>query len=104
MTLETGRVVLLRYTRDGQARRGSGLHVGGTFVLTADHCATGTGHTVVVEGRDYPATVAFRGGGEVDIAVLSAPGLPVLLPLSCARVNTGIAARIEDCVALGFPT
>src|SRR6476659_156739 len=24
-------------------------------------------------------------------------------PLSCARVNTGSAARIDDCVALGYP-
>ena len=105
MPLETFRAVLLRYTRDGKPRRGSGLRIGGTYVLTADHCANGAGHMVVVEGRDYPATVAVRGGrGGVDIAVLSAPDLPVLAPMSCARVNTGIAARIEDCVALGFPT
>ncbi|HZE17562.1 MAG TPA: hypothetical protein VE197_18700 [Mycobacterium sp.] len=97
--------MLLRYMRDGEPRRGSGLRIGGTYVLTADHCANGTGHTVVVGGRDYPATVALRSGhGEVDIAVLSAPDLPVLPRLSCARVNTGIAARIKDCVALGFPT
>jgi hypothetical protein len=107
VALETGRAVLLRYARDGGARRGSGLRIGGTYVLTADHCASGTDHTVVVDGRDYPATVALRGGlGGVDVAVLSAPGLPDpgLPRLSCAQVNTGIAARIEDCVALGFPT
>ena len=39
----------------------------------------------------------------VDIAILAAPGLPVLAPMSCARLNTGIPARIEDCVGLGFP-
>ena len=49
------------FTASG-ARRGSGLRVGGTYVLTADHCANGTDHTVVVNGRDYPATVALRGG------------------------------------------
>ena len=54
--------------------------------------------------REYPAAVAWRSGrADVDIAVLGVPDLPALPPLSCARVNTGIAARIEDCVALGFP-
>ena len=105
MTLETERAILLRYTRDGSPRRGSGLRISGTYVLTADHCANGTDHTVIVDGRDYPATVTLRSGrSDVDIAVLSAPDLPVLAPMSCARVNTEIAARIEDCVALGFPT
>ena len=41
MTLDTERAVLLRYTRDGGWRRGSGLRVGGTLVLTAEHCAHG---------------------------------------------------------------
>jgi hypothetical protein len=104
MTLETDRAVLLRYTRDGKPRRGSGLRIGGTYVLTADHCANGTNHMVVVEGRDYPATVAVRSGGDVDIAVLAAPELGVLPPMACARVNTAIAAKLEDCLALGFPT
>lgn len=104
MTLDTERVVLLRYTRDGGWRRGSGLRVGGTLVLTAEHCAQGSDHAVVVAGREYPVEVAWRGGrADVDIAVLSAPDLPAVQPLSCARVNTWIAARIDGCVALGFP-
>jgi tetratricopeptide (TPR) repeat protein len=105
MTLETERAVLLRYTRDGGVRRGSGLRIGGTYVLTADHCANGTNQTVVLEdGKDYPATVALRSGlGDVDIAVLSAPKLPALPPMPCARINTRFASKIEDCVALGFP-
>jgi hypothetical protein len=77
----------------------------GSYVLTADHCANGTNHTVVsADGQDYPATVALRSGlGDVDIAVLSAPTLPALPPVPCARISTRFAARIEDCVALGFP-
>ena len=51
--LTTDRAVLIRYLRDGKARRGSGLRVAGRFVLTADHCANGTGHTVVVGGVGY---------------------------------------------------
>ena len=105
MTLETDRAVLLRYTRDGKTRRGSGLRIGGTYVLTADHCANGTDHRVVVEGREYTATVAMRSGtSDIDIAALAVRDLPALPPMACARVNTAIAARVEDCVALGFPT
>ena len=103
MTLQTDRAVLLRYTRDGGARRGSGLRIGGTYVLTANHCANGTGHTVVADGRDYPATVALRGQGDVDIAILSAPDLPVLPSLSCARVNTGIADQAQGLYDVGVP-
>jgi tetratricopeptide (TPR) repeat protein len=103
MTVETERAVLL-YRRDGGVRRGSGLRIGGTYVLTADHCVNGTNHTVELDGKDYPATVALRSGrSDVDIAVLSAPGLPALPWMPCARVNTRLAAKIEDCVALGFP-
>ena len=58
MTLDTERAVLLRYTRDGGWRRGSGLRIGGTLVLTAEHCAHGTDHMVVVDGQRLP-----RGGG-----------------------------------------
>jgi tetratricopeptide (TPR) repeat protein len=105
MTLDIERVVLLRYTRDEGRRRGSGLRIGGTLVLTAEHCAHGSDHVVVVAGREYRAKVAWRSGrADVDIAVLNAPQLPAMQPLSCARVNTGIAKKIEDCVTLGFPT
>jgi hypothetical protein len=105
MTLETERAVLLRYTRAGGWRRGSGLRIGGTLVLTAEHCAQGSDHRVVVADNEYPAEVAWRGGrADVDIAILNAPNLPAVTPLAWARVNTAIAARIDGCVALGFPT
>ncbi len=102
--LETKRAVLLRYTSVGGRRRGSGLRVGGPLVLTANHCANGADHMVVVDGTDYPAQVVWRSGrADVDLAILRVADLPTLPMLSCARVNTGIAARIENCVALGFP-
>jgi tetratricopeptide (TPR) repeat protein len=105
MVLATERAVLLRYRRDDGWRRGSGLRIGGTLVLTAGHCARGGDHSVVVGGEEYPAVLAWSSGrADVDIAVLDVPGLGVLEPLSCARVNTGVAARVPDCVALGFPT
>ena len=48
------RAVLIRYFREGKPRRASGLRVSGQYVLTADHCADGTGHKVVVEGDEHP--------------------------------------------------
>ena len=74
VVLTTDRAVLIRYARDGKPRRGSGLRVAGRFVLTADHCANGTGHTVMAGGAEYPATVLVRSGNvDVDVAVLEAP-------------------------------
>ena len=38
--------------------------------MTAEHCAHGSEHVVVVAGREYRAEVAWRGGrADVDIAV-----------------------------------
>lgn len=106
MTLATNRVVLLRYTGDdGQPRRGSGLRIGGALVLTADHCARGRDHWVVVAGKEYRAKEAWRSGSEnVDVALLRANDLPNLEPLTYALINTETFAEIEHCVALGFPT
>jgi hypothetical protein len=86
--VDTDRAVLIRYQRDGQPRRGSGLRIGGRFVLTADHCANGTDHRVVVGGQEFPvpATVHARSeSAEVDVAVLLAPALPEGCPPGPAR-------------------
>lgn len=104
MVLRTERVVLLRYERDGGARRGSGLRVRGDLVLTARHCARGQRHLVIVDGRQYDATVLWSSDrDDVDIALLSAPTLPALSSLECSLVDTTIAGTIKECVALGFP-
>lgn len=97
--------VLIRYTRDGESRRGSGLRVGGQFVLTADHCASGTNHRLVVSGHEYPATVHVRSNDQdVDLAILVADDLPAVEPLRCAMVNRGVVDKLVDCMALGFPS
>jgi hypothetical protein len=103
--VETKRAVLLRYTRDGQPRRGSGLQVGGHFVLTADHCADGADHVVVtVDGQELAAKIFVRTYSQsIDLAVLVAPELPSVGALDCALVDRTVAADIEDCQALGFP-
>ncbi|MET0966019.1 MAG: tetratricopeptide repeat protein [Nakamurella sp.] len=97
--------MLIRYTRDGKPRRGSGLRVGGRFVLTADHCANGSGHQLVVDGREYPATVHLRSDTDtVDVAILLGEGLPEMDALDCALVNRDVDDDLEKCRALGFPT
>src|SRR5450755_170988 len=102
--LTTDRAGLIRYMRDGKARRGSGLRVAGRSVLTADHCANGTGHTLVVGGVEYPATVSVRSGNaDVDVAILMAPDLPAVGPLMCAVVDREVPSEVRGCRALGFP-
>ena len=103
MVLTTDRAVLIRYERDGQPRHGSGLRVAGRFVLTADHCANGTGHVVVTGGREYDAHVFVRGSADVDVAVLEAPLLPVVEPVGCAVLDRGVLREVPGCWALGFP-
>ncbi|HZM66008.1 MAG TPA: tetratricopeptide repeat protein [Nakamurella sp.] len=103
--MDPSRSVLIRYTRDSKSRRGSGLRVGGRFVLTADHCANGTNHRLVVGGREYPATVHERSGSAaVDVAVLVADHLPALEPLRCALINRDVDEDLDGCRALGFPS
>jgi Trypsin-like peptidase domain len=103
--VETKRAVLLRYTRDGQPRRGSGLRVGGHYVLTADHCADGTDHVVVtVDGQEHDAEIFVRTCSmSMDLAVLIVPELPPVDVLDCALVDRTVAADIGGCQALGFP-
>jgi hypothetical protein len=96
--------VLIRYRREGAPRRGSGLRIGKKFVLTADHCADGTDHTVIVAGEQHRATVKVRSNtSAVDLAVLDASGLPDLEPMRCADINRDQAAIVTGCTALGFP-
>ena len=103
--LTTDRAVLIRYTRDGQPRRGSGLRVSGRFVLTADHCASGSGYRVLVGGREYSAAVHVRSSDpSVDVAVLEVTGIPPVKPMRCALVDRDAAAEVEGCQALGFPS
>jgi hypothetical protein len=100
----TDRAVLIRYMRDGKPRRGSGLRVAGRFVLTADHCANGTGHVLVAGGVEYPAEVYARSGStDVDVALLEAPTAPAVEPLRCAVVDQTVARVVAGCRALGFP-
>ena len=102
--LTTERAVLIRYTRDGKTWRGSGLRVAGRFVLTADHCANGTDHRVVVGGREHEAMVHVRSGhSAVDLAVLEVPTLAELEAVGCARVDRTVVDEVRGCRALGFP-
>lgn len=102
--LTTDRAVLIRYLRGGTRRRGSGLHAGGRYVLTAGHCAAGTGHTIVVGGAEYAATVmACSDTADIDIAVLECPALPPAGPLPCAAVAWEVPRWVRGCRALGFP-
>ena len=100
----TDRAVLIRYIRDGQPRRGSGLRIGGRFVLTAGHCANGTGHVIVTGGAEYEAAVHVSSGNTgVDLAILAAPSLPQARPLRCAVLEREVPREVRGCVALGFP-
>jgi Trypsin-like peptidase domain len=103
--LSTDRAVLLRYIRNSELRRGSGLRVGGRYVLTADHCANGEDHRIVVGGQEYKATVEVRSNSaETDLAILAVENSLSELPwLGCARVDRIIVGDVTGCVALGFP-
>jgi hypothetical protein len=103
--LSTDRAVLIRYTRNGEPRRGSGLRVGGQYVLTADHCANGENHRIVVGGQEYKATTQVRSyAAQIDVAVLAVEkSLPELSSLGYARVDRTIVGDVNGCVALGFP-
>jgi hypothetical protein len=70
--LGTERAVLLRYACDGGWRRGSGLRIGGTLVLTPEHCA-----------RD-PARRGRHVGDRLQFAERRGPDLVHALP-RCRR-------------------
>ena len=103
--MSTERVVQVRYDRAGVPRVGSGLRVGGRVVLTADHCADGTGHVVVAGGQQLPVTEIVRSGShQADVAVLVVDSLPELDWLPFALVDTSTPAVVKGCRALGCPT
>ncbi|KAB7739154.1 hypothetical protein GA707_20540, partial [Nostocoides sp. F2B08] len=104
--MATERAVLIRYQVNGKGFVGSGLRVRDRFVLTADHCAQGTGHQVqLLNGSRYEATVHVRSGSaEVDLAVLAlGKDAPTMEGLGAARVDRAVADSIRGCQALGFP-
>jgi Trypsin-like peptidase domain len=86
--MDSARVVLIRYRRDGEERIGSGLLMGGQIVLTADHCANGDQHTVTTNrapGHGEPAIVVARSEDPVvDLALLDVPSLAPLRPMPFA--------------------
>lgn len=103
--LASDRAVLLRYERNGVPFRASGMHVGGDSVLTADHCLDGSvAHRIVtLDGCEYPAMVMARSErSDIDIAILKAPGLPPVTPMTFARLDREWTGQV-GCVALGFP-
>jgi hypothetical protein len=103
--LSTNRAVMIRYTRNGKLRRASGLRVGSHSVLTADHCADGEDHRVVVGGHEHGAAVEVRSNdAQIDVAVLTVErSLPEVPWLGCARVDRMSVEDVTNCVALGFP-
>ncbi|NWL26058.1 hypothetical protein DM794_03120 [Paenarthrobacter ureafaciens] len=102
--LETGRVVNITYQFNGQPRVGSGLLVGGSVVLTADHVAKGSGHEVLGLEGNFPAKVLVRSGSAtVDIALLSVDGAVNAPLLTFGRIDRQNLDVLHDCMAVGFP-
>lgn len=68
--MAVGRAVLIRYSVNGERKVGSGLWLCEAFVLTAAHCAEGTGHTVTfLDGVTLPDGVQVRSErADVDLA------------------------------------
>ncbi|GAB93446.1 tetratricopeptide repeat protein, partial [Gordonia rhizosphera] len=101
--MEPSRAVYLTYTRNGQPLRGSGLRIGGTIILTANHCTHGTDHKAFADGHRSTATVVWRSGStDVDIALLDAPDLTPVDPLQFAALPDTHAAEVP-ARGLGFP-
>ncbi len=74
-------------------------------MLTADHCADGENHRIVVGGQEHKATVEVRSQtAQIDLAVLAVEkSLPTLPWLGYARVDRMTVGDVTGCVALGFP-
>ena len=99
------RYALIRYRVADGWRVGSGLIVRDRVVLTADHVAHGGEHWVECADRKFRAEPLARSGNlGVDLALLRLLGPESgVTPLPCARVDRSRAARIDDCVTVGFP-
>jgi Trypsin len=99
------RYVLIRYEVEDATYVGSGFLVSDRAVLTADHVATGTGHRVVYEGREFPVDESVRSGTkDVDLAVLSLrDSVSALDPMPFALVDRGRGGKLTECWAVGYP-
>ncbi|WP_454853784.1 hypothetical protein [Promicromonospora soli] len=105
--MEVARNVLLTFTRPGQEvrRRGSGFHLRGNLVLTADHCADGQDYEVWHSGEVLAGRVAWRSGDEnVDLALLEVDGLPEVEPVSLAALDTAAGGVLDDCTCGCYPS
>lgn len=101
--MDASRAVLIRYSRGGKDYHGSGLLLARCWVLTADHCANGTGHEVDFGGASHAPTEMVRSEDpQVDLALLKVPSLPQLPPLGCGYVDRNKGYKI-DAQVLGFP-
>jgi hypothetical protein len=80
------------------------LRIGGRWILTADHCAAGSDHEILVDGESHPATVWVRtDDSAVDLALLLAEGLDVSSHLKFGQIVSQNVVHLRDCSALGFP-
>ncbi|MGH3246643.1 MAG: S1 family peptidase, partial [Trebonia sp.] len=91
-------------------RVGSGYIVGGSTVLTANHVAEGSDHTMEwddsegIRFRVDDRKTVLSGSNDVDIAILHIQGSPLQLErVSFAAVDRA-AKTIEGCTAVGFPS
>jgi len=91
--------VKIEGTGCGVEQEGSGFVVGPDMVVTNAHVVAGIRHPVVIDGSGVHATVPVLFDPELDIAVLSVPGLhdPVL-HLSASLVGRGTTGAV-----LGYP-
>ena len=104
--METDRVALIRYAApDGTPCVGSGLFVGERQLLTADHVADGSAHSVECFGQVRRVAEVLRSGtAEVDLAVLTVDKpVTALGKLGYAQVDRSRVDRVSQCVAVGFP-
>ena len=108
----TNRYALIRYRAPSGTRCvGSGLLVRDRTVLTADHVADGSEHSVECDGGRFPVEGIVRSGTvEVDLAILilsdSAPDpapTPSVTQMCFARVDRSRPVKVTQCVAVGFP-
>lgn len=96
--------VQVLFDTDGITQRGSGVQVREDLVLTADHCAEGSGHRVFADdATGLPAEVVWRSGTRhTDLALLRVVGLakrPVLPLAVFDRTST----RRFECESRCYP-